>query len=85
MCPIMITQYQYERLAYLLENKELDPAELKMIDDMLASEWFEHDNAVVNWIMEWLRKKPSREPHGTTQRFLQGCRCPLCYAAYEIP
>jgi hypothetical protein len=81
----VITQYQYERLAWLLDEKELAPAELSMIDDMLNSRWFEHDDAVVAWIIEWLRKKPSRASHGTVNRFLQGCRCPLCYAAYDIP
>jgi hypothetical protein len=81
----MITQYQYERLAWLLEDKQLDSSELKMIDDMLQSQWFDHDSAVVTWIIEWLRKKPSRGIHGTVTRFQAGCRCPLCYAAYDIP
>lgn len=79
----MITQYQYERLTWLLEDKQLDQSELAMIDDMLRSRWCDHDSAVVAWIIEWLRHKPSRPMHGTTTRFLDGCRCDSCYAAYD--
>jgi hypothetical protein len=31
-----------------------------MIDDMLSSNWVDHDDAVVAWLMEWLRRKPYR-------------------------
>jgi hypothetical protein len=56
-----ISQYQYERLAYLLEEKELDNSQLQMIDDILATRWFDHDQAIIAWLMDWLRKKPMKK------------------------
>jgi hypothetical protein len=80
----MISPYQFERLEFLLVNQELTKSELEMIDDMLASEWLDHDSQAVQWLMDWLRKKPVRGnpyPHGTQGGYVYGCRCPFCCAA----
>jgi hypothetical protein len=80
----VISQYQYERLSFLLTNVELNKHELRIIDEMLASEWFDHDDKAVTWLLDWLRAKPVRQnpyPHGTQGCYVYGCRCPLCCAA----
>lgn len=80
----MISNYQYERLTYLLDNQKLNRHELKMIDEMLSSTWLDHDDAAVQWLLDWLRRKPMRHnpyPHGTQGGYVYGCRCPLCCAA----
>jgi hypothetical protein len=81
----MISDYQYERISYLLDNTELNSSELSLIYDMLEKEWFNEDAA--GWLEAWLRGKPRRqynhpEPqHGTIQRAKPGCVCSMCRTA----
>jgi DNA-binding response OmpR family regulator len=56
-----ISDYQYERLTYLIENQELSLSELQMIHDILSRDWSE-DKRVMVWLLSWLRKKPRRNP-----------------------
>jgi len=81
-----ISQYQYERLEWLLENKELNLSELTMIDNMIMH-WREDDQFMVNgqkvdshveWLLGWLRSKPSKKTHGSFAMRAPGCPCPLC-------
>jgi hypothetical protein len=80
-----VSQYQYERLEWLLENKELNLPELKMLDNMIAADVCWHDGALIEWLLQWLRSKPSKKTHGSFAMRTSGCTCPLCDTPWNAP
>lgn len=59
----MISDFQYERLCWLIENKDLSETELQTISDLLRHPWPSEgeENANIQWMVEWLRGKPSKK------------------------
>jgi hypothetical protein len=55
-----MSDYQYERLCYLLKYQELSLSELQMLYDILSHDWASEDR-VVQWLLSWLRKKPVKD------------------------
>jgi DNA-binding response OmpR family regulator len=55
-----MSDYQYERLCYLLKSQELSLSELQMLYDILSHDWASEDR-VVQWLLSWLRKKPVKD------------------------
>jgi hypothetical protein len=58
----MISDFQYERLAWLIDNKDLSEAELRIISNLLRHTWptQESEDANMQWIIHWLREKPMK-------------------------
>lgn len=54
----MITDYQFERLSYLIDNKELTESAIELIMERISNPELDQH---INWLIEWLRKKPERE------------------------
>jgi hypothetical protein len=58
----LISDYQYERLCWLIDNKDLDERDLRMISRLLSFNWpiEQQEWGVMQWLMKWLREKPSK-------------------------
>lgn len=53
----MITQYQFERLSYLIDNKDLSELDIEVILDRISNPELDHD---LPFLIDWLRERPEK-------------------------